>query len=364
MNLIMRFSTVRSIKKMMVILVTFVVFSMWFFSNNFARMNFSSATEHATLHDITNHQSPHTENRQESHIAQHKPSRKSTIWKSEQAAARLPVLVFIEQPDSMLTYNITVALKANHVDFAVVSVKHRNHWPTLEHEGTGHFSVIIFESILSYSSLDKRLLQTIHQYCNKYNVGIVAFAAVSKHMAYASTKYVGDLPIIMDHRLSLRDLVISPTAGDVLHITKAGQRIDGSLPYSSWTGFTTNHSSYRHIVQAKSQKRDSNSIDSPSTILHTTMLLDEGLYDGIQRIFIGNNLRFWLHYILFLDSISYLSHGLMQRSLDRYIQVDIDDIFCRSKRNKNDYFRCRGRADVLQTYIFSSIAIHNTRARQ
>lgn len=41
----------------------------------------------------------------------------------------------------------------------------------------------------------------------------------------------------------------------------------------------------------------------------------------------GSGLKFWLHRLLFLDALSYLSHGQLSISLERYILVDVDDIF-------------------------------------
>lgn len=59
----------------------------------------------------------------------------------------------------------------------------------------------------------------------------------------------------------------------------------------------------------------------------TTVVQDHGLYDNIQRVIFGSGLKFWLHRLLFLDSLSYLSHGQLSLSLERLILVDIDDIF-------------------------------------
>ncbi|KAF6212232.1 hypothetical protein GE061_012753 [Apolygus lucorum] len=55
--------------------------------------------------------------------------------------------------------------------------------------------------------------------------------------------------------------------------------------------------------------------------------IDHGGFDNIQRVFFGSGLRFWLHRLLFLDALSYLSHGQLSISLNRYILVDVDDIF-------------------------------------
>lgn len=61
------------------------------------------------------------------------------------------------------------------------------------------------------------------------------------------------------------------------------------------------------------------------------IMQDHGRYDGIQRVFFGGGLRFWLHNLLLLDSLSYLSHGQLSLSLNRMILVDVDDIFVGEK---------------------------------
>ncbi|PSN31955.1 Bifunctional heparan sulfate N-deacetylase/N-sulfotransferase, partial [Blattella germanica] len=73
--------------------------------------------------------------------------------------------------------------------------------------------------------------------------------------------------------------------------------------------------------------------------IHTNLRLkDHGVYDGIQRVLFGGGLRFWLHKLLFLDSLSYLSHGQLSVSLQRFLLVDVDDIFVgeRGTRLKKD----------------------------
>ncbi|RZF40944.1 hypothetical protein LSTR_LSTR014082 [Laodelphax striatellus] len=55
--------------------------------------------------------------------------------------------------------------------------------------------------------------------------------------------------------------------------------------------------------------------------------MDHGRFDNIQRVFFGSGLKFWLHRLLFLDTLSYLSHGQLSINLNRLLLVDIDDIF-------------------------------------
>jgi heparan sulfate N-deacetylase/N-sulfotransferase NDST2 len=58
-----------------------------------------------------------------------------------------------------------------------------------------------------------------------------------------------------------------------------------------------------------------------------TPFQDSGEVDGIQRVFFGAPLNFWLHKLIFVDALSYLSHGRLSTPLTRFIQLDIDDIF-------------------------------------
>ena len=55
------------------------------------------------------------------------------------------------------------------------------------------------------------------------------------------------------------------------------------------------------------------------------------MFDGIQRVIFGNGFEFWIHRLLMLDSISYLSHGKLSLPLQRYLLIDIDDIFVGEK---------------------------------
>jgi len=64
-----------------------------------------------------------------------------------------------------------------------------------------------------------------------------------------------------------------------------------------------------------------------NNLRYVPVIHDRGTLDGVQRVLFGGGFRFWLHRLLFLDSLSFLSHGKFSSSLERYILVDIDDIF-------------------------------------
>lgn len=45
------------------------------------------------------------------------------------------------------------------------------------------------------------------------------------------------------------------------------------------------------------------------------------------RVLFGHGLSFWLHKLVFVDAVAYLTGKRLCLDLDRYILVDIDDIF-------------------------------------
>ena len=63
------------------------------------------------------------------------------------------------------------------------------------------------------------------------------------------------------------------------------------------------------------------------------MILDYGRQDGIPKVLFGSGIaRHWTYRLLFLDALQYLSNGLINFPLVRYMLVDIDDVFVGSNR--------------------------------
>lgn len=103
------------------------------------------------------------------------------------------------------------------------------------------------------------------------------------------------------------------------------------LPGEDWTVFQSNHSTYEPVLLAKTRSSESiphlGADAGLHAALHATVVQDLGLHDGIQRVLFGNNLNFWLHKLVFVDAVAFLTGKRLSLPLDRYILVDIDDIF-------------------------------------
>lgn len=113
------------------------------------------------------------------------------------------------------------------------------------------------------------------------------------------------------------------SASPVLRVTRAGGVYRGPLPGDDWSVFDANHTTYEPV--AWDGNKTSGILDGYLSL--ATVVQDHGIFDGISRVMFGSGLKFWLHRLLFLDSLSYLSKGLLSISMERQVLVDIDDIF-------------------------------------
>lgn len=234
------------------------------------------------------------------------------------------VLIFVETTYSRLGKDIAELLVYNRIKYKIeVAGKSL---PVLTNQDKGRYGVIVFENFYKYLDMDKWNRELLDKYCREYSVGIVGFINPSEE------NHIGQLkgfPLYVHPNLKLRDASLNP-GSPILRLTKAGDTAWGTLPGSDWTVFQFNHSTYESLEWAQRNVL-STSDEEQVQIPLTTVVQDHGTFDGIQRVIFGSGLKFWLHRLLFLDTLSYLSHGQLSISLKRMILVDIDDIFVGEK---------------------------------
>ncbi|XP_022667270.1 bifunctional heparan sulfate N-deacetylase/N-sulfotransferase-like isoform X1 [Varroa destructor] len=222
------------------------------------------------------------------------------------------VLVFVETPYSKLGRLITETLEAARIRYrSEVSTRTL---PTLTNLDRGRFAVIVFENIDRYLVLHKWNRELLDKYAREYSVGIIGFVRPSgdpRPRAIPSLNLVAYANVSVASRPSLNPL--SP----VLRMCRAGEH-EGDFP-GEWTLFTSNHSTFTPVMQVRSPTH---------TQPMSAIVQDEGLHDGVRRVIFGTGFNaFWLVKLIFLDSISYLSHGKLSPPLERHLLIDIDDIF-------------------------------------
>lgn len=201
--------------------------------------------------------------------------------------------------------------------------------PVLTNLDKGRYGVIVFENYDKYLHMDKWNRELLDKYCREYSVGIIGFLSPSEETLVGAQ--LKGFPLYVHTNLRLRDATLN-AASSVLRLTRAGDTAWGALPGSDWAIFQHNHSTYEPVEWAQRNHFDYYvGVDEQVQTPQTTVIKDHGKLDGIQRVLFGSGMRFWLHRLLFLDALSYLSHGLLSLSLERMMLVDIDDIFVGEK---------------------------------
>lgn len=232
------------------------------------------------------------------------------------------VLIFVETLYSRLGRDIAELLVYNRIKYKLeVAGKSL---PILTSQDKGKYAVVVFENIDKYLEMDKWNRELLDKYCREYSVGIVGFKGPTEE----SLKGVRlkNYPLYLNTNLKLQDAYLNPSS-NVLRLTKAGDTYFGVLPGSEWTTFEFNHSTYEPIEWTQRVEQQSKTQRKPEV----TVVQDHGQIDSIKKVLFGAGFRFWLHRLLFLDALSYLSHGQLSISLERMILVDIDDIFVGEK---------------------------------
>jgi len=243
------------------------------------------------------------------------------------------VLVFVETQFSLLGRQIVELMEAARFKMKIeISGKSL---PLLTNLDKGKFSVIIFENLDKYIYMNKWNRELLDKYCREYQVGVIAFAPHAKEPT--APVFIKGLPLILRTRIQLHNYYVDP-ASPVLRIARGGPVHPGPLPGFYWSAFESLNSTFQPIAEADhivnksiSISKTANSKNNESFVIFkekmSTIVYDNGTVDGIERIFFGSGFDIWIHKVLLLDSISFLSRRKLSLSLKRFLLVDIDDIF-------------------------------------
>ncbi|KAL0269790.1 UNVERIFIED_CONTAM: hypothetical protein PYX00_007403 [Menopon gallinae] len=251
-------------------------------------------------------------------------ARGAVVAHDHRSAARLridpKVLVFVETTYSRLGREIAELLVYNRIKYKIdVAGKSL---PVLTNLDKGKYGVIVFENLNKYLQMDKWNRELLDKYCREYSVGIIGFIPPSEESLVGAQ--LKGFPLFIHTNLKLKDAALN-AASPILRLTRAGETAWGPLPGDDWTIFSPNHSTYEALSWASRNEDYITNVPYKTPLV--TVVQDHGLFDGIQRVIFGSGMKFWLHKLLFLDSLSFLSHGQLSINLQRYILVDVDDIF-------------------------------------
>ncbi|XP_062991680.1 bifunctional heparan sulfate N-deacetylase/N-sulfotransferase 3 [Elgaria multicarinata webbii] len=253
---------------------------------------------------------------------------KLTPWKAVKSIDPLRtdpvVLVFVESQYSALGQDIIMILESSRFQYHIEIASGKGDLPVLIDKNRGKYVLIIYENIFKYVNMDSWNRGLLDKYCGEYGVGMIGFHKSSENTL--QTSQLKGFPFHIHGNVGVKDCCINPHSS-LLRLTKSSKFDKGPLPGNDWTVFHINHSAYQPVIFAKVKAPENLPPPVIKTALHATIVHDLGLHDGIQRVLFGNNLNFWLHKLIFIDAVSFLTGKRLTLSLDRYVLVDIDDIF-------------------------------------
>ena len=235
-------------------------------------------------------------------------------------------LIIVETQYTKSGTRIHNVLDALRIDSKVETIG--NNLPTLTHGEKGKFAVIIFENYSTYLTMDSWNRQLLDKYCKNYNVGIIGF--MQPKSDEVSLENLEGFPLTVEYNVPLVNYKLN-IYSEMWRVSKPGRLYEGELGGDNWAVFHYNHPTYQPLSYSYFESsRNMNTKISPTgpklkrlvPVIH-----DVGQLDGIERVLFGSGLDFWMHHMMIMDCLSYLSHGKLSVTLDRYIQIDIDDIF-------------------------------------
>ena len=205
--------------------------------------------------------------------------------------------------------------------------------PSLTDRERGKYVAIIFTSFSHYFGLSLWNKGLLDNYCRAFGVGMILF---SQGESTGTLPYINSFPFTVHTSVRrFKSYHVSKNA-TILRLVKGNNILnaDGKFSLTKWSCFVpksgTNFKTNFEVV-ATSTFFDT-SIESEIEVggdqkRFPVVVHDLGKHDQIHRIYFGADLEFWPHKLLFLDALGFVSMHKLARSLDRWVQVDIDDIF-------------------------------------
>ncbi|XP_048590221.1 bifunctional heparan sulfate N-deacetylase/N-sulfotransferase 4 [Nematostella vectensis] len=246
------------------------------------------------------------------------------------------VLVFYRETSITFRLHIVTILEASRVNYKLVYVSQKTSLPPLTENGAPLYHVIVFENLKFYLGLPEKSREIFDKYLRDFSAGLAIFT-IAENYGFLPNYFPKLHLKIRTGISSVKTAEVNPKSS-LLRLTRAGGVVDDNLPGKDWATFSSNHSTYepvetisREIFKPQILKDPVNSrldyAQSYITKRYVSVILDKGKLDGIKKVYFGNGLNFWLHRLLFIDGLDFLSDGAIKRPLDRWILVDIDDIF-------------------------------------
>ncbi|XP_028415525.1 bifunctional heparan sulfate N-deacetylase/N-sulfotransferase 4-like [Dendronephthya gigantea] len=203
--------------------------------------------------------------------------------------------------------------------------------PSLTEKDAGKYSTVIFTSYSIYFGMSLWNRRLLDNYCRSFGVGMILFnraePSTLKNTELFPFKVHTSVRQFKSYHLSSNATILRLLKGNVLDS-------EGKHDTKKWSIFIPERNtdfkrsfeviakcSFINATFESKIKIYGNPVEFP-VVVH-----DLGKRDRIHKIYFGAGLSFWPHKLLFLDALRFVSRQKLSRTLVRWIQVDVDDIF-------------------------------------
>ena len=211
------------------------------------------------------------------------------------------VLLFVDRDNVILVKY----LQHLRIEFDICYSQRKCKLPALYLPAAHHFSVVIFSDSV-YSSIPATLSSSLSIYCLSVRCSYLVISHGSSVTSSLLSSHV--------HRESTLNL--STLSSPVYHLTRPRISFSESHFSGNFACFIPQHPTYQPLLFVHSNDHKD----------CWAIIQDVGEMDSIQKVYFGISPSHWLSNLIFLDTLRYYGSNTGM-SLERYLLVDIDDVF-------------------------------------
>eukprot|EP00111_Clytia_hemisphaerica_P000092 TCONS_00000215-protein len=207
--------------------------------------------------------------------------------------------------------------------------------------GHTRYQTFIFTDENIYDDFDGYNWELVKRHCQRFNIGIIILCH-PVHTETIKTKQLTSLPLTLIYGVNNLKTAEIPS-NDVLKLVKSPNVLKGDLPGKRHVLFHSKHPTFKTLMMTDSaftggrKRRDTGQQDLINFNEKHTLysisksaiaLYDQGLFDGVRKFIFGVSFwESWLYQLVLMDCLQLSSNGFLGNDLQRYIQIDVDDIF-------------------------------------
>lgn len=213
-----------------------------------------------------------------------------------------------------------------------------------EIDGVGNYGAILFTDYDAYDDLSASNRERLDDYARRCGAGMY-FLYVPGNAELSAGE------ITTSARSTLSDARVDSTS-PVLDLTRDGGTLEGDLPGRGLV-FRFSEANYSAVAWASREGAQG-----------PFVLADDGAHDGVRRVFNGRDFdAHFLGELLLLDALSWLSPVDLGLLRQRYIGVDIDDVFMPNYDDEENKRTVKIQADDVPALLATQAHISSTMGR-